>query len=137
MTDMVRKRRFLHSTKIQPSPVFFRSKLSHPLSPKTPAVLVDVIMRKHEDDFDDVEKSLYISLYDMTYRHDLKDSCWLDRLKGLSETKEVREEQKDSRQENTTVVNVSKSDCYYHRIHSRSQLFPLWIALFHNIGLQH
>lgn len=64
--------------------VFFRSKLSHPLSPKTPLLQIDMIINIFDDGDDniDIEKSVYISLYDLTYRHNLK-SNWIDRLKIL------------------------------------------------------
>jgi hypothetical protein len=109
MSDMIRKRRFHNSRRINSSAVFFRSKMSHPLSPKTPALLVDMIIRRQDDDCNDIERSLHVSLYDLTYRHDL-ESCWVDRLKILvqntaSSAVEQGEEMQQS--ENITVTNVS------------------------------
>lgn len=109
MSDMIRKRRFQQIIQIQPSVVFFRSKLSHPLSPKTPALIIDMIIKGCEDDFDDIEKSLHVSLYDLTYRHDL-ESCWIDRLKVLFHVDnnfESQERKQEHRNENSIVTNVS------------------------------
>ena len=109
MSDSLRKRRFQHSKIMKPCALFFRSKLSHPLSPKTPAVLIDLIIKRDFDDPEDVEKSIHFSIYDMTYRHDL-DSDWVTRLKCLSHdsTNNTHEKQegKSENSENDTVTNV-------------------------------
>ena len=107
-SDVIRKRRFHNLSQMQSLVVFFRSKLSHPLSPTTPAINVDMLIRRQlEDDFEDIEKSLYINLYDMTHRPDV-DSCWLDRFKTWVERKGVQEAKMQQLKNTTsTVLNVS------------------------------
>ncbi len=113
MSNMIRKRRFLYLERMQSAAIFFRSKLSHPLSPQTPALIVDMIVRKQEDDFDDIERALHISLYDLTYRHDL-ESSWVDRLKEAchrtNDSGEIKHEENEAeKSENVVVTNVSSS----------------------------
>lgn len=77
MCEHLRKRRAENYNMV--SAVFFRSKLSQPLSPKTPAVLLDVLINGDENH---VERSIHLSLYDMTYRYDCQ-SQWIEKLRGL------------------------------------------------------
>lgn len=58
---------------------FFRSKMSNPLSPKTPAVLIDIIIQRNEFH---TEKALHFSIYDMTFRYEYQ-STWIDRLMNV------------------------------------------------------
>ena len=101
-------------------PIFFRSKLSHPLSPKTPSFLLDLMMNRDEDDVV-VERALYISVYDMTYRYEI-DSCWIDQLgKILKFSDSMTEKESDNNEftsegkkvhndDNSVVTNVSKKN---------------------------
>lgn len=113
MCEMLRRRRFDRCNITQSNVIFFRTKLSHPLSPKTPAILVDLITKRQEDDFDDIERSLHISLYDITFRQNL-DSCWVDRLKTFcamqSDPNKADEEILNEHDETSKVTNVSNYD---------------------------
>ena len=80
------KERFSHSKVI-----FFRSKLSKPLSPEYPAILVDLILRKNNMD-DSIfgspsdqldERSIHVSMYDLTYRYSAA-SEWISDLTALA-----------------------------------------------------
>ena len=69
------RRRSSRVSRTRATPIFFRSKLSLPLSPDTPAFIIDVINRSFTDgDFDDEddghEREVHISVYDMTFRCD-------------------------------------------------------------------
>jgi len=71
--DEVRQRSARSST-TRTRVMCYRSKLSRPLSPETPAFMVDIINRTFSDgDFDDEddddEREVYLSVYDMTYRY--------------------------------------------------------------------
>ncbi|KAL7539277.1 hypothetical protein ACHAXR_010928, partial [Thalassiosira sp. AJA248-18] len=59
--------------------IFFRQKLCQPLSPETPAFLMDILLRG-----DDVcgEMSLHLNIYDMTYRY-IVNSEWIQNLTAL------------------------------------------------------
>ena len=104
----LRKRRRDHSTQYDANVLFFRSKLSLPLSPSTPAFVVDMI---HDSDIAG-DKSVYISIYDMTYRHRLI-SDWASQLKDAfmgnnnDVTVEERSNENDSENDEATVTNVS------------------------------
>ena len=78
MCERIRERRT--AGVISSSPIFFRSKLSHPLSPTTPLLLIDILVEKHGDHID---RGVYASFYDFTHRYDCK-SKWIDRLLELS-----------------------------------------------------
>lgn len=77
MVDL-RKRRL--SNIFYTSPIFFRSKIGRPLSPSTPALTLDVLIR---NDDAHTERSIYISIYDMTHRH-YYDLEWVSRLQAIS-----------------------------------------------------
>lgn len=62
------------------SPIFFRSKIGRPLSPSTPALTLDILIR---NDDAHIERSIYISIYDMTHRH-YHDLKWVSRLQAIS-----------------------------------------------------
>lgn len=62
------------------SPIFFRSKLGRPLSPSTPVLTLDVLIK---NDDAHTERSIYISIYDMTHRH-YYDLEWVSRLQAMS-----------------------------------------------------
>lgn len=70
-------------------PIFYRSNLAYPLSPETPAILLDVIKNKDDGYSDDI--TIHFSVYDMTYRYAL-DSEWFQRFlnifQNLSDTEE-------------------------------------------------
>lgn len=61
------------------SAIFFRSKLCHPLSLTTPALLVDILVQRNGDH---TERGVHISLYDLTHRYDCK-SKWINQLHAL------------------------------------------------------
>jgi len=112
----VRKRRFQMSTRKQSTAIFFRSKLSHPLSSKTPALLMDMIVQRPMDDDDEIERAVHISLYDMTYRYDL-DSSWMERLKILTSSSNASEAERNAdvveNSDNSIITNLfcTISDC--------------------------
>ena len=71
--DEVRQRSARSST-TRTRVLCYRSKLSRPLSPETPAFMLDIINRTFSDgDFDDEddddEREVHLSVYDMTYRY--------------------------------------------------------------------
>ncbi len=104
MRDIVRRRFDHHSSLMQSSVVFCRSKLSHPLCPTTPALHIDMLVnRQQEDDIDDIEKSLHINIYDLTHRPDL-ESNWLNRFKTWCQSNDADEGKQQM--ENTIVLNV-------------------------------
>jgi len=79
------RRRFNRNPSTMARAIFFRSKLCQPLSPDTPCVLIDILLRKDQQDNTDEnfhERSVHISIYDMTYRYDM-DSTWLQNLSTL------------------------------------------------------
>ena len=106
---ILRKRRRSQSTQYNANAVFFRSKLSLPLSPSTPAIIVDMII-----DNDVVgDKSLYFSIYDMTHRHRLM-SDWVSQMKKIFAGKNDKEvtakesfHEHDSESDEAAVTNVS------------------------------
>jgi len=107
LSDSIRKRRFDNSTLMQSNVVLFRSKLSHPLSPKTPALLIDIITRRYEDDnLDDGEISVHLHFYDLTFRYDL-ESCWVDRFKTVFQGSDCNENKDFKSEKIATVINVS------------------------------
>jgi hypothetical protein len=78
----LRRRRVDHSRFQDYAAITFRSKLSVPLSPNTPAVLLDIIVSRDEHDQNEYERAVYVTFYDMTYRYVI-DSCWIDRLSNF------------------------------------------------------
>jgi len=78
--DFVRKRRVG-----TPSAIFFRSKLSQSLSPVTPAILIDLILRREEHH---IERAFHFSAYDMTFRYDC-EAKWPDRVKKLFASNDI------------------------------------------------
>ena len=95
--------------------IFFRQKLCQSLSPETPAVLVDVLLR---GDDDCGEMSIHLNVYEMTYRY-IMDSEWIKNLTTLlkPETKEGEEKHEcaDDASVDTssslTNMFVSLNDC--------------------------
>mmetsp|Transcript_1787 Transcript_1787/g.3835 ORF Transcript_1787/g.3835 Transcript_1787/m.3835 type:complete len:2049 (+) Transcript_1787:263-6409(+) len=92
--------------------IFFRQKLSQPLSPETPAFLIDVL---HRGDDECGEMSLHISIYDMTHRY-IMNSEWIQNLTVLikGESNEKESEQVDNNLESqASLINlfVNLSDC--------------------------
>lgn len=70
--------------------IFFRSKLSQPILPGYPAILMDAILsRKHDSYAHSIseeldEKNVHFSVYDMTYRYSVGvGSNWLQNLRLL------------------------------------------------------
>jgi len=116
--DLIRRRRVEHSLHKVGSAIFFRSKLSHPLSPKTPALLIDTMIKR---DGDDIERALHISLYDLTYRYEV-DSQWIDRLKIIFKvdkldkddiTLESKAPKEDIMTQSVTKLFITVSDCNF------------------------
>lgn len=92
--------------------ILFRQKLCKPLSPETPAFLVDILLRADDECG---EMSVHINIYDMTYRY-IMNSEWVQNLtaliKGKSNEKES-EELDSSAEAPPSLLNlfVSLSDC--------------------------
>lgn len=59
--------------------IAFRQKICQPLSPETPALLVDLLLRGDEESD---EMSVYINIYDVTYRY-IMQSRWLHNVFAL------------------------------------------------------
>mmetsp|Transcript_8565 Transcript_8565/g.16159 ORF Transcript_8565/g.16159 Transcript_8565/m.16159 type:complete len:1623 (+) Transcript_8565:494-5362(+) len=110
MCDHLRKRRTENYDMV--SAVFFRSKISQPLSPKTPAILVDLIINTDEYH---VERSIHISLYDMTYRYDCQSS-WIEKMRMLfsGKSKEEASDTPECSSNDMSIFNnvfITFSDC--------------------------
>ncbi|KAL7487047.1 hypothetical protein ACHAW6_012661 [Cyclotella cf. meneghiniana] len=102
--------------------IFFRSKLSQPLSPEYPAILIDALIRKrisdsHEMSDDECdEKSIHVSVYDMTYRYCV-GSNWLQNFSRLVEGQSGQEEsvsrdgQEDESEPSLTNLFFNFADC--------------------------
>jgi len=91
--------------------------LSYPLSPKTPALMIDIMNSNLDNECDDIERTIYLSIYDMTYRCAL-DAYWVDQLQlfakchSSSNTKVSNMENIDNKNqtnddETSIVTNVS------------------------------
>ncbi|KAL7512309.1 hypothetical protein ACHAXN_010012 [Cyclotella atomus] len=116
---MVLKKRFSQSKAI-----FFRSKLSQPLAPEHPAVLIDIILRNSQDEshldspsvcFD--EKCVHICLYDITYRYYV-GSEWFQNLSRLikgrdGDQKNLDTATREEATESLTNLFVSATDCNF------------------------
>ena len=99
--DSVRKRRVG-----TPSAIFFRSKLSQSLSPATPAILIDLIIRREEHH---IERAFHFLAYDMTFRYDC-EAKWLDRVKKLFASNDtVRNKAGEHKTKELAVVNNVRS----------------------------
>jgi len=77
--NLVRRRRSrqLHS---KAKAFVFRSKICQPLSHKTPAFLLDTIRDFSDDSLD---RSVYLSIYDTTYRVCDLDLAWVYRIANI------------------------------------------------------
>lgn len=128
----VHERMILNKCFSQAQAIFFRSKLSQPLSQEYPALLVDVLLRKSEspeDQFD--EKIVHLGVYDMTYRY-FVGSEWLENLTSLvkigtseEESFETSDEDVDSLMNlfvNVTDCNLDYTSPVSYRTASRSIL---------------
>jgi hypothetical protein len=116
---MVPKKKFSESKAI-----FFRSKLSQPLAPEHPAVLIDLILRKSQDEshldspsdhFD--EKCVHICVYDMTHRC-YAGSEWFQNLSRLLNGQDGEQTNLDTSSseadlESLTNLFVSATDCNF------------------------
>ena len=102
MCQSLRKRRTAGVT--SSSAIFFRSKLSHPLSMITPLLLVDILVQRNGDH---VERGVHISCYDLTHRYDCK-AKWINQLLALKRTNETTSNKGIVEDvENSTIDNVS------------------------------
>lgn len=67
------------------APLFYRSKLFPALSQGSPAILLDYVQPRNASETqmaDDSEQSVYLSIYNMTYRYN-PDSKWWDNLRAV------------------------------------------------------
>ena len=98
--------------------VVFRQKICQPLSPETPALLVDLLLR---GDDECGETSVHVNIYDMTYRYIMK-SQWLQNISALlsgqskqnaSDKREAGREEDVSAESRPSLINlfVTLSDC--------------------------
>lgn len=91
------------------SPIFFRSKLGRPLSPSTPVLTLDVLIR---NDDAHTERSIYISIYDMTHRH-YYDLEWVSRLQAISTHFHPQGKHDDEGRISSCINNVSWKQSQY------------------------
>ena len=90
--------------------IFFRSKLSSPLSPDTPCIHVDLVCRREEDQMDIL---VYAFIYDMTHRFDVENH-WVDRLTSHLILDVEEADQSDASESNTSnIISVSSVDHFY------------------------
>jgi autophagy-related protein 2 len=90
--------------------IFFRSKLSCPLSPDTPCIHIDFICRREEDQMDVL---LYAFVYDMTHRFDVENH-WIDRLTSHFISDAVEPDlstTSDSNTSNIVTIFLTASNC--------------------------
>lgn len=87
--------------------IFFRSKLSSPLSPDTPCIHIDLVCRREEDQMDIL---LYAFIYDMTHRFDVENN-WIDRLTSHLIIDVEEADQSAASESNTSnILSVSSVD---------------------------
>jgi len=120
----VRDRMILKSIFSVVKAIFFRSKLSQPLSPDYPAILIDIILsRNHDSNAHSVgeelhEKNVYFSVYDMTYRYSV-GSEWHKHLRLLFQgqstgnTSPLQTEELEKGIPCLTNLFVSVTDCNF------------------------
>ena len=104
MCENLRKRRTEKNQTV--SAIFFRSKMSQPLSPKTPSLLIDLVVSRDENT---VERSIHTSLYDMSYRYDC-NSSWVQKLSDLIPGRSTEDLSENSSDDNLTFNNVSDTN---------------------------
>ena len=68
--------RFAKASNTQGRAVLFRQKLSPSMSPDTPCVHIDLLLRS------DSAATIHVNVYDMTYRYAIS-SCWIENLSSL------------------------------------------------------
>ena len=73
------RQRLVKSSSTIARAIAFRQKIYQPLSPETPALLVDLLLRGDEES---VETSVHINTYDVTYRY-IMQSKWLHNILAL------------------------------------------------------
>ena len=123
----IQKRLILKERFSQSKAIFFRSKLSKPLSPEYPAMLIDLILRRNvdgssfsppSDQLD--ERGIYLSIYDLTYRY-CAASDWLSDLTALakwqcsSEKSKLQTISNHEEQSTSSLTNlfVTITDCNF------------------------
>ncbi len=108
--DQIRMRRSENNTNTAAK--FFRSKISHPLSPTTPSGLIDVIISKDEYHS---ERTVHVSIYDMTHRYQF-NSTWIETIGNIfnrQKQKEHNEDESGSSQEAINNVSIVAYICLF------------------------
>eukprot|EP00804_Cyclotella_cryptica_P025492 CCRYP_011996-RB/>CCRYP_011996-RB protein AED:0.28 eAED:0.28 QI:0/0/0/1/0/0/2/0/927 len=111
--ERVQKRLTVKRYCSEPRAIIFRSKLSQPLSPEYPAILMDALIRKNDKasrEISDDEMLFYVSVYDMTYRYCV-GSDWLQNFRRLFKGQSNQEEPLDESEPSLTNLIVNVSDC--------------------------
>lgn len=77
------KKRISRKPDSSATPIFFRSRLFPAISHASPSFLIDMLRPKDED-MKDSEQSVYLSVYNMTYRYD-PNSKWVQVIQEFIE----------------------------------------------------
>lgn len=96
------------------NPVLYRSKLFPSISLATPALLVDILATKGSLASGLEEKSVFVTIYDLTYRFDYDSRTWVERLLILSRrlgTKEEIQPTHDHPESSLSRVFFTAADC--------------------------
>ena len=142
------RRRSVRNPLTNAIPLLQRSKLGFPLSPETPAFMLDILIRKTWNcylDEDDEERTVSLHVYDVTHRHTV-DSDWLSRftniLKGesqestekkevdndvISNIKQSETSSSEDAEEASCVTSVSVSQCLCLLLTNTYRVFRLYI----------
>jgi len=121
----VRRRGMRSATTSNARPLCYRSKLSRPLSPETPAVIFDVINRSYaagdfDDEDDEDEREIHLLVYDVTCRYDSSfDPTTLLSVFSLSDDKTDEHDDNETKSQSRrtggspslTNLFVTFSDC--------------------------
>jgi Autophagy-related protein C terminal domain len=120
------------------TPIFHRSHLFEPLSTQTPALLVDFVSENPSDSDELLNRMLFVTLYDTTYRLDY-ESQWLDKLQSLFSKSFVQEgeEDADKRRSYNSRKVLTKTFCSivdFNIDYTPSHRFPTASRLVVRIG---
>ena len=88
------------------TPIFHRSNLAYPLSPETPGLLFDLV--KSKDGEYPGDKTMYFSVYDMTYRYALHSDWFKNLLSIVRNCCDTNEE--SNKGKSTSVSNEDEND---------------------------
>ena len=102
------RQRLVKSSSTIARAIAFRQKICQPLSPETPAFLVDLLLRGDEESD---EMSVHINIYDVTYRY-IMQSQWLHNIFALINGGQSNDD-KQNAESPPSLINlfVNLSDC--------------------------